>query len=407
MICLAADTYLLRAGDAATCAYLIEQGSMEVLLEQKSGERLIAVLGPGEIVGEMALIDHAPRTASVRSREECLLLPITEENIAKRLAAADPLLRLVLGTVLDRFRATLHDASGDVGRSTARNTKRSHVAAAAREDLRLEQELGEAFADGQIMVHYQPIVRLATGRLAGFEALARWAHPTRGLVPPSMFIPLAEASGLSGPLACACLLQVTSDLAALQEAAASRPAHVEGPRVAVNISGQDLTTFDLVRSLSAIVENSKHSTDMITLELTETALVHSPMEAAEKLREARRLGFKVAVDDFGTGYSSLNYVRMLPIDSLKIDQAFVQSMMDCATTRSIVVSMLRLAETLNVKVVGEGIETHAQRSLLQMLGCEFGQGYLFGRPLPLHQTLELMRNWRASAVDAAICATAA
>ena len=410
MIRLAADTYLLRAGEAPACAYLIEEGSLEILLEQKDGERLIAVLGPGEIVGEMALIDQSPRSASVRSRGECLLLPITAENIAKRLATADPVLRLVLGTVLDRFRATLRKAGTDAepfAHPAARDAERSRITEAAKAELRVEQELIAALAEGQITVHYQPIVRLATGRLAGFEALARWAHPTRGLVPPAMFVPIAEASGLSGQLAHVCVRQVASDLAALRRAAARRPDHIERARVAVNISGQDLATLDFVKSLGAAVTDRDQSTDMITLELTETALIHSPAEAAEKLRDARQLGFKIAVDDFGTGYSSLNYIRTLPIDSLKIDQAFVQSMSDCSTTRSIVVSMIRLAESLNVSVVGEGIEAPDQRRLLHELGCEFGQGYLFGRPLPLPQTLEMMRGWHASAADAVTCATAA
>ena len=407
MIRLAAGTYLLRAGAPATCAYLVEQGSVEVLLEQDGGERLLAVLGPGEIVGEMALIDQAPRSASVRSREECLLLPITAETITKRLASADPLLRLVLGTVLDRFRTTLRGTGQASLLSAARDAERHRIAAAAQAELRLQEELMTALADGQIAVHYQPIVRLATGRLVGFEALARWSHPTRGLVPPAMFVPLAEASGLSGLLAQACVRQVASDLAALQQAAARRPEHIEGLHVAVNISGQDLMTFDLVRTLGAAMADGGQPTAAITLELTETALVHSPAEAAEKLREARRLGFRIAVDDFGTGYSSLNYIRMLPVHTLKIHQAFVQSMEECATTRSIVVSMLRLADSLDVAVVGEGVETPEQQALLQTLGCTFGQGYLFGRPLPLPPTLELMEGWRAPAADALICATAA
>ena len=264
-----------------------------------------------------------------------------------------------------------------------------------------------ALAEEQIIVHYQPIVRLATGRLTGFEALARWAHPTRGLVPPAMFVPIAEACGLSGRLAHACVRQVASDLAALEAVAAQRPGHIEGARVAVNVSGQDLASFDFVESLGAAVTAAQRSTDTITLELTETALIHSPAEAAKKLREARRLGFRIAVDDFGTGYSSLNYIRTLPIDGLKIDQAFVQSMVDCATTRSIVVSMVRLAQSLAVSVVGEGIEAPEQREMLHGLGCEFGQGYLFGRPLPLAQTLEAMRDWNATAAAAVTCATAA
>ena len=409
MIHLDADTYLIRAGDPPTCGYLIERGSVEVLLDRPDGEHVVAVLGPGEIVGEMALLDGAPRTASVRSRESCLLLPITAENIAKRLAAADPLLQLVLGTVLDRFRSTLTSVAGNMPSTTDRRGARAPaIVVAATAELRLGEELDRALEGDQIVVHYQPIVRLSDNRIAGFEALARWAHPARGLVPPSVFIPLAEAAGLSGRLAHVCLTQVMRDLAKMQAIATHRPEHIDPPHVAVNISGHDLKTCDLVRDLSAVVTASGGSPGWITLELTETALVHSPSEAAAKLEDARRFGFKIAVDDFGTGYSSLNYIRTLPVDVLKIDQAFVQSMPECATTHSIVVSMLQLAKTLKLAVVAEGVETAEQHAMLRKLGCDFGQGYLFGRPLPLDQTLALMNTWRSTAGSApVICASAA
>ena len=187
MIHLDANTYLLRAGDPPTCGYLIERGSVDVLLERPDGEHVLAVLGPGEIVGEMALLDQAPRTASVRSREECLLLPITADHIAKRLAVADPVLQLVLGTILDRFRATLDSVAGKApARAAPVAAAKQSIVAAATAELRLQKELKGAFDEGQILVYYQPIVRLSNGRLKGFEALARWAHTTRGLVPPSV-----------------------------------------------------------------------------------------------------------------------------------------------------------------------------------------------------------------------------
>ncbi len=409
MIQLAANTYLLRAGDPPTCGYLIEQGSMDVLLEGPDGERVLATLGPGELVGEMALIDQAPRTASVRTREACLLLPITAEHITQRLAVADPILQLVLGTILNRFRVTLDSVAGKHSpQDTPIKAEKGSIVAAATAELRLQKELQAAFEENQIHFYYQPIVRLSDGRLTGFEALARWAHPVRGLVPPTVFIPLAEASGLSGQLATICLTQVAHDLTRLKATAARNPQHVETPRVAVNISGYDLKTYDLVRELGDIATSCGHSAENFTLELTETALVLSPSEAAARLEDLRRLGFKIAVDDFGTGYSSLNYIRTLPVDTLKIDKAFVENIADCGTTRSIVISMLRLAQSLRLTVVGEGIETAEERSLLHGLGCEFGQGYLFGRPLPLGQTLDLMMNWRSSGASLPlICAPAA
>ena len=406
MIHLDARDYLLREGDAPTCCFLVERGRLEVLLERPDGDRILATLGPGEIVGEMALVDQAPRTASVRACEPSVLLPITAEQLTKRLAASDPVLQLVLSTVLDRFRATLGqvgDRVGDrVGGRPAQLPAFAHrniaIDAAALAELRVEKEFEAALGEGQVRVYYQPIVRLGDGRLAGFEALARWLHPTRGLVSPAIFVPIAEASGLSAGLAEVCLRQVLADLPFLTEQAAACAEHVDPPYIAVNISGHDLTTPGFIAALGAMTPGP--DADRIVLELTETALVHGTIEAAESLNEARRLGFRVAVDDFGTGYSSLNYIRTLPVDGLKIDRSFVQGAADCATTHSIVASMLQLAESLDLHVVGEGIETPAQHSLLQMLGCEFGQGYLFGRPLPLDQTIEAMGAWRAMRVPA-------
>ncbi|VVC56268.1 protein of unknown function [Beijerinckiaceae bacterium RH AL1] len=190
MIHLDANDYLLRAGDLSSCGYLIEQGSVEVLIERATGEHVLAVLGPGEIVGEMALLDNAPRTASVRAREACLLLPMTSEHLAARFAAADPVLRLVMGTILDRFRCTLAQVYGNSPTPSApMAAERQSAVAAAMAELRLQEELQNAFEKGQILVHYQPIVRLADGRLSGFEALARWAHPSRGFVPPPSSCP--------------------------------------------------------------------------------------------------------------------------------------------------------------------------------------------------------------------------
>ena len=407
MIHLDANEYLLREGDPPTCCYLIERGRVEVLLSHPDGERVLATLGPGEIVGEMALVDQAARTASVRTCEECLLLPITAEHVTERLAASDPVLRLVLATILDRYRSTLSGMTGNAGGGLA-FIKRSHAVDSALAELRFEKELQVALQADQIRLYYQPIVRLADGRLVGFEALARWLHPTRGLVSPATFIPIAEASGLSADLTITCLRQVMHDLGGLRARAAANRDHVDELQIAVNISGHDLTKPNFVEHLSAIAADGNGCASSVVLELTETALVHSPSDAAEALAHARRLGFQIAVDDFGTGYSSLNYIRTLPVDKIKIDKTFVQGASDCATTRSIVASMLQLAESLGLKVVSEGIETAAQHALLQMLGSEFGQGYLFGRPLPLNQTLEMMDAWRATEVRVpAICAPSA
>ena len=392
MIHLEKGAYLVRAGDLTSCGFLIESGSLDVLIEHDGEERRLAIVGPGEIVGEMALIDRAPRTASVRAREACVLLSITAESLEKRLEAADPVLRLVLGTILNRFRGMIGARGGD-GPPACFGT--AAVRAAANAELRLTRDFAHALEAGDVLVHYQPIIRLQDGCLTGFEALARWAHPTRGVVSPDTFIPIAEASGLIGVLTRSCLEQVVRDLVELRARGAGRRDHVADPRVSVNISGHDLLVPGFIEDLAAIVARGGCQASAIVLELTETTLVHNPSEASVALQRARDIGFKIAVDDFGTGYSTLNYIRTLPIDMLKIDKSFIQGMTSCATTRSIVASTLALAASLQIEVVGEGVELGEEHALLQMLGCDYGQGYLFARPLPLAQALLLVDNWQS------------
>ena len=168
------------------------------------GEQLLAVLGPGEIVGEMALVDAAPRSASVRAREASVLLPITTGQIRSRLAGADPVLRLLLDTVLVRFRSTLHQLGGRV-LAPREMPDNDAVKAAALAQLATARELALAIQNGEIVVHYQPIVDLADGRVVALEALTRWQHAVRGLIPPVIFVPVAEANDLSAALAIACV----------------------------------------------------------------------------------------------------------------------------------------------------------------------------------------------------------
>lgn len=403
MIDLQTGAYLVRQGDAPTGAYLIESGTVEVLTSTDDGERLLAVLGAGEIIGEMALVDRAPRTASVRAREACVLMPIAAESLEKRLAGADPVLRLVLDTILGRYRALL--GVDDAYAMLPRRAGALREQACA--ELRLEEEFAAAVLAGQIHVYYQPIVSLTDHRLTGFEALARWIHPVRGLIPPSIFVPIAEASGSSTALTHACLSRVIDDLPKLRKRAVGRGGHVDDLHISINISGHDLMVPGFIRAMAARALAAGTAPSSLTLELTETVLVHNPSEAAAALQEARTLGFRVAVDDFGTGYSTLNYIRTLPIDMLKIDRSFVQGMADCATTRSIVASTLMLAASLEISVVGEGIELSDQHALLQMLGCDYGQGYLFGRPMPLAQALQLVETWNAVVATGPICAPCA
>ncbi|MDD5295757.1 MAG: EAL domain-containing protein [Rhodocyclaceae bacterium] len=246
--------------------------------------------------------------------------------------------------------------------------------------LSLEMDLRRAIAQGQLELHYQPRIELATGRPLGVEALVRWRHPTRGLIPPGDFIPLAEESGLILELGAWVLDE------ACRQSAAWR-ARGRGIKIAVNVSARQLAEGDLVERIGELAARHGIAPADLEIELTESAVMANPEHAAGLLSHLRSMGVVVAVDDFGTGYSSLAYLRRLPLDILKIDRSFVMAADQDEEDMQIVKMILGLGQTLKLTVVAEGIETRRQAELLQSLGCRIAQGYLYSRPLPA-QALE-------------------
>jgi EAL domain-containing protein (putative c-di-GMP-specific phosphodiesterase class I) len=239
----------------------------------------------------------------------------------------------------------------------------------------LADELRRGIASDQLRLHYQPIMELATGRVAGVEALVRWQHPVRGLLLPQAFIGLAEQTELIRPLGAWVLHEACRMAVAMQD----RP---DTPMtVAVNLSGRQLSDRGLLGTVQAALQAAGCSAGRLVFEVTETALVTDMAAAVDSLREMQVLGAGVAIDDFGTGYAPLTYLKQLAADDLKIDRSFVQGLGSDSYDTAIVASLISLAHNLNVRCVAEGVETVEQLSLLQQLGCDFAQGYLFSRPL--------------------------
>ncbi|MDA0164055.1 EAL domain-containing protein [Solirubrobacter ginsenosidimutans] len=249
--------------------------------------------------------------------------------------------------------------------------------------LTVEHELRGAIADGQLELHLQPLVALAGGELRGFEALVRWRHPERGLVPPGEFIPVAEETDLIVPVGRWVLREACHRLATLQ---ALTPARIG---MSVNLSPRELTP-ELPSHVQLTLHAAGVSAEDLTLEITETLLVKDG-GAVRVLEQLRALGVRIALDDFGTGWSSLASLRRYPVDVLKLDRSLIASI-DCdeqaaAVTRAVVA----MAHALGHVVVAEGIERPAQAAALRALGCELGQGYLFSRPVPATEAAELLR----------------
>lgn len=248
----------------------------------------------------------------------------------------------------------------------------------ARMRRQLEKDLSRALGQGEILLYYQPIVSLSSQTIVGFEALARWMHPSRGMVMPAEFIPAAQKTGVI----------VSFNRWALREACRTVKAWRADPRlpkdvwISINLSAEELARPDLAKELSAMLLEFGIDASGLMLELTEGSAMENPEAARNFLMQMRVLGARVGLDDFGTGYSSLSYLRRLPLDFLKIDSSFVRSVENSPDSREIIRAVNAMARQLGLRVVAEGIETANQLELVRSLGCDYGQGFLFSRAVP-------------------------
>lgn len=243
--------------------------------------------------------------------------------------------------------------------------------------LQMENDLRRALDREEFRVYYQPIVSLDTGHLAGFEALIRWQHPERGFVNPSDFIPLAEETGLIVPIGQWILKRACQQLAKWQwQSAANRHLFMS-----VNLSSKQVVQTDLVDKITETLEETNVEAKYLKLELTESAVMDNADTAVRLLKRLKALGVQLSIDDFGTGYSSLGYLQRFPVNTLKIDRSFVGRIGEAAENIEIVRTIVSLAENMGMQVVAEGVETLNQLSQLRKLNCQYGQGYLFSRPV--------------------------
>ncbi len=261
----------------------------------------------------------------------------------------------------------------------------------AKQRLDIESELRRALERNEIHLEYQPIVELGTGKLSCVEALVRWEHSRLGSVSPLKFIPIAEENGLIEPLGIAILKMACNQLARWKQA---RPA-CEDLSVNINLSSKQLSSNEIVDVIAEILDEENLQPRDLQVEITESALMENPHQGVRLLKSMRNLGVRIGIDDFGTGYSSLHCLHQLPLDYLKIDHSFVNEMTHSKDKVAIISTILALAHHMNLSVVAEGIETDEQRLQLLGMGAEFGQGFLFARPLTSRQLLSLVDEMEA------------
>jgi EAL domain-containing protein (putative c-di-GMP-specific phosphodiesterase class I) len=250
----------------------------------------------------------------------------------------------------------------------------------------IEENLRRALERQEFALHYQPIINLRTREITGAEALIRWAHPTRGLLSPAQFIPVAEDCGLIVPIGNWVLHEACLQARAWMDAGLPRIT------MAVNISAIEFRQEDFLPGIFAILEDAGLDPKFLELELTESVLMKNSERAQDILKALRTRGVQLAVDDFGTGYSSLSYLTKFPIHDLKIDQSFVRQITSSPQETTIVTAVIAMCRSLRLRVVAEGVETQAEMAFLQAHECDEAQGYYFSRPVPPRQFAQLLEN---------------
>lgn len=383
---------IMRQGEPGACAYIIEEGRVEILIAHNGKEQNVGTRGPGAMIGEMALVDQAPRTATVKAIENCKLLEITQEDFSARLKSSDPILRMTAQVILTRYRDTLMRAD-ILGESRTwppaelleldnDDSKR------AIEAVKIANEFKEALRKGDVHLHYQPIIDLHSGDIKGFETLMRWEHPEKGFISPGIFIPIIEDSGFI----------VEASKWALEESLMALK-RIEGQTgydndlfMSVNFSSRDFASDDFVDTVYNTISKSDVDPHLVHLEITERLLMGQPEQAKDTLEMCRKAGMGISVDDFGTGYSSLSYLHFFPVDTLKIDQSFVQGMLEDEGMMALVKSIISLSKSMNLKTIAEGVEEKEHAITLKELGCDQAQGYYFARPASEHDIIEIVKD---------------
>jgi diguanylate cyclase (GGDEF)-like protein/PAS domain S-box-containing protein len=256
--------------------------------------------------------------------------------------------------------------------------------AVARQSL--EGLLGRALGRHELLLHYQPKIDLQTGEITGVEALLRWLHPGRGLIPPLQFVPIAEECGLIVPIGRWVLREACRQLRAWLDA------DLRPISVAVNLSGVEFRAQDFLEDVRTILQETRLEPRFLEFELTESVLLNHVEGTISKLQALKALGVRLAVDDFGTGYSSLSYLRRFPVDALKLDQSFIHRITADPNEGIIISAVINMGKSLKQRVIAEGVETREQRNFLQIEGCGEGQGYYFSHPVPAEQCANLLRT---------------
>ncbi len=380
---LFAGEVLFRQGDPSDCAWLVEAGAIELVSVQGRREISHGVLGPGELIGELGMLDGSPRSATAVARGDAVLLAIERDQFLDRLASCDEIVRTLVDSLLRRTRSIIASLPVDAVlpyEEVQLDGTPSEVPGARGgiEKIRLETQLRDALDTGTLEVRYQPLYDIPAGRVTSYEALVRWQLPGRGVVSPAEFIKLAEETSLIVPVGEYVLDRVLEVLAGLREAGLQQADAGPLPSIAVNLSAKQLVEPGMERQIVARVERAQLPPGALKLEVTESRMLEYASVRAV-MRHCRDHGIPFALDDFGTGYSNLTHLHELDFEYIKVDQAFVRHMFDNPRAMALVEAIVAMAHGLGAQVITEGVETQQQLQRLRAMGVRFAQGYLIGQ----------------------------
>lgn len=373
---------IINQGDEGDSAYIIEEGRVEILIEKEKGlVQSLGTRGNGSIIGEMAIVDNEPRTASIKALEDSELLEITCQDFERRLSKADPVMRMIMQVILTRYRDTIkraHILGNSAGYPAPEELEKGYMEKTnAVETIKTGNEFKEALRNGQVLLHYQPIIEISTSKTIGFEALMRWNHPEKGFISPDIFIPVIEENGFIVEASRWALEEACNTLKKIEKSTNNKDLFVS-----VNFSSMDIVDPGFKPHLDKVLKETNLSPNQIHLEITERLLMGQPELAKDTLQQCRDTGVSVSIDDFGTGYSSLSYLHYFPINVLKIDRSFIANMSEDKTSMELVKSIIALGKNMNMEIIAEGIETEEQQKLLNKMKCDAGQGYFISKPMP-------------------------
>ena len=367
------------------------------MLLREAGQRLLQPLRPSDMAARLGgddfavLLTPADRTTAQRIADEILLQMLRPFEVAGFTLEVGAKIGIALFPE-DSTEARQLLQQADVAMSLIKHGTTSIARYDGTRDpssprrLLLMRDLRTALAQKQLQAHYQPKINIQTGRLSGVEALARWSHPERGIIPPDEFIPLAEKTGVINALTLYMLESCARQ-------SSDWRIDNRGIPVAVNLSVKDLLDRSLIDKVEALLRNRALKPNMLEFEITESVLMEDPDHNLEILMALRDLQIRLSIDDFGTGYSSLSYLKKLPVSAIKIDQSFVADMINTSDSAIIVQSTIELAHNLGLKVIAEGVENQATWDLLATYGCDEAQGFFIAPAMPPEDIQEWAHAW--------------